>query len=211
MISKKKMPTAKEPAKRKARGEQSRVAILQAAAQLVTLHGLKGLSIGDLAAHLGISKSGLYAHFKSKEELELATIQTALDTFEREVIKPALTQPAGLTRLYALVDEFLGHLRRGVFPGGCFFAAAAAELAPRPGLAHDRVKQIMVGWLGLLEQCIRDAQSQNEVDLKTDAKQLAFETEAMLLSANLFFVMSGEEERLAQARRGIEKLFKKLV
>src|SRR5215813_734097 len=113
---------------RASKGEASRASILLAAAKLATMKGLDGLSIGDLAAEVGMSKSGLYAHFKSKEELELATIETAAAIFDSEVIQPVTRAPAGIARLKSLAHSFLSHLERRVFPGGCFFAAAAAEL-----------------------------------------------------------------------------------
>src|SRR6516165_3315161 len=94
------------------KGQLSRAAILQAAAKLATTKGLDGLSIGDLAAEVGMSKSGLYAHFKSKEELQLATIETAAAILDREVIRPALSVPAGIQRLRALADSFLAYLKR---------------------------------------------------------------------------------------------------
>ena len=102
------------------KGQASRENILLAAAKLATTQGLDGLSIGDLAAEVGMSKSGLYAHFKSKEELELATIEMAATIFDREVLQPVLASPTGLKKLLALVDSFLAYLKRQVFPGGCF-------------------------------------------------------------------------------------------
>src|SRR5262245_57983504 len=107
---------------RLSKGQASRETILLAAAKLATTKGLIGLSIGDLAAEVGMSKSGLYAHFKSKEELELATIATAAAIFDSEVLQPVTRTPAGIARLKALANSFLSHLERRVFPGGCFFA-----------------------------------------------------------------------------------------
>src|SRR4051794_17552708 len=140
-------PGATAGRKPRADGVQSRQAILHAAAELATTRGLEGLSIGELAQHIGMSKSGLYAHFKSKEELELATIETAAGIFEREVLGPAGESPAGLGRVWALAEAFLGHLERRVFPGGCFFATVAAQLASRPGRPRDRVMELQKGWL----------------------------------------------------------------
>src|SRR6266545_2754397 len=100
-------------------GARSRHAILDAAARLATVEGLNGLSIGGLADHIGMSKSGLYAHFKSKEELQLATIDTAATIFDSEVLQPVTPVPAGIERLKALANSFLSHLERRVFPGGC--------------------------------------------------------------------------------------------
>src|SRR6478609_2450948 len=106
--------------KSRADGIESRRTILDAAARLATTHGLEGLSIGDLAQHIGMSKSGLYAHFKSKEELELATIDAAAEIFEDDVIRKVPEAAAGLAKVTALTEAFLAHLARRVFPGGCF-------------------------------------------------------------------------------------------
>jgi len=127
------------PAQRRQRadGRRSRDAILDNAARLATVEGLEGLSIARLAEHTGMSKSGLYAHFTSKEELQLATIERAQEIFETEVLRPARTKPDGLRRLWALSDEFLSHLERNVFPGGCFFAAVGAEFDTHPGASRS--------------------------------------------------------------------------
>src|SRR5262249_13385365 len=158
-------------APRISKGQMSRTAILLAAAKLATTKGLDGLSIGDLAAEVGMSKSGLYAHFRSKEDLELATIKTAAEIFDREVLGPAPAAPAGSQRLRALVDSFLAYLERRVFPGGCFFAAVAMELDTRPGLARDRVVAVQQKWLSLLKQSFLDAQAIGEIDSRADVAQ----------------------------------------
>jgi AcrR family transcriptional regulator len=196
---------------RHSRGQDSRTTILLTAAKLATTKGLAGLSIGDLAAEVGMSKSGLYAHFKSKEELELATIEIAAVIFDREVLQPALTAPAGIERLKALVNSFLGHLERRVFPGGCFFSAVAAELDTRPGPARDRVVEIVGNWLTLLSQCILEAQDLGELDPQTEVAQAVFEIEAMLLAANFLFVMKNDPIHLTQGRRGVENVLARLT
>src|SRR5262249_15142074 len=113
-------PTAANARKPRADGMVSRSVILNAAARLATTRGLEGLSIGELAQHIGMSKSGLYAHFKSKEELELATVETAAEIFETEVLDKVPESVRGLARVAALTDAFLEYLARGIFPGGCF-------------------------------------------------------------------------------------------
>src|SRR5688500_7619204 len=120
---------ASRPDGRRIRGDRTRTAILEGAARLASVEGLEGLSIGRLAEHLGISKSGLYAHFRSKEELQLATIRTAEAIYERDVVGPAMDAPAGAARLLALSDAFFDYVRRGVFPGGCFFVANSLDPA----------------------------------------------------------------------------------
>jgi AcrR family transcriptional regulator len=188
------------------KGQTSRDAILRAAAALATTKGLDGLSIGDLAAAVGMSKSGLYAHFKSKEELELATIATAAAIFDREVLQPVAPVPAGIARLKAVANSFLSHLERKVFPGGCFFAAVAAELDTHPGPARDRVLEVLNSWVSLLKQCILDAQAGGEIDPRAEMDQVVFEIQAMLLAANFLFVMSNDPFRLTQARRGVDSV-----
>jgi AcrR family transcriptional regulator len=188
----------------------SRSAILLAAAKLATSRGLDGLSIGDLAAEVGMSKSGLYAHFKSKEDLELATIETAAEIFDREVLQRAKA-PAGLQQVRALVDAFLSYLKRRVFPGGCFFAGVAMELDARPGPARDRVIEVQRKWQALLRQCYRDAQAAGDVDAEADVEQAVFETHAALLAANLFFVLTDDLTPLTQARQGVENVIARLA
>ena len=117
----------------RADGERTRSAILRAAASLATVDGLEGLSIGNLAAAIGMSKSGVYAHFASKQELQLATVAEAGQVFADEVVQPALVAQAGLAQLAAVCEAFFEHLRRRTFPGGCFFAGAALEMGTRPG------------------------------------------------------------------------------
>jgi AcrR family transcriptional regulator len=196
---------------RHSKGQDSRTAILLAAAKLATTKGLNGLSLGDLAAEVGMSKSGLYAHFKSKEELELATIETAAAIFEREVLQPAMTAHGGTERLNVLVSSFLSHLERKVFPGGCFFSSVAAELDTRPGSARDRVVEVLGNWLALLKQCILEAQDLGEIDSNTDVAQAVFEIEAMLLTANLLFVMMNDSIYLTQGRKGVENVLARLA
>jgi AcrR family transcriptional regulator len=193
------------------KGQASRASILHTAAKLATTRGLDGLSIGDLAAEVGMSKSGLYAHFQSKEELELATIETAAGVFDVEVLQPAATAPAGVARVRALAEAFLSHVERRVFPGGCFFAAVASELDTRPGPARDRVVQVLDRWHALLRQCLVDAQAGREIDPKADVAQAVFEIQAMLLTGNYQFVMSNDPVRLAQARQGVDHVLARLA
>jgi AcrR family transcriptional regulator len=195
---------------RRSKGQTSRETILLTATKLATIKGLSGLSLADLAAEVGMSKSGLYAHFKDKETLELATIETAAAILDREVLQPTMSEHEGLERLRIVADAYLSYLEHRVFPGGCFFAAVAAELDTRPGLARDRVFQVIDGWLSLLRQCIVEAQEIGEVDSKTDVDQAVFEIEAMLLAANFFFTMTNDLIHLSQARKGVESILLRL-
>jgi AcrR family transcriptional regulator len=180
--------------------------ILRAAAELASVEGLEGLSIAALAAHVGLSKSGLFAHFRSKEELQLETIQTAAGIFEEEVIRPALAEPEGLPRLRALAARFLDHLRRRTFPGGCFFASVAAEVDGHPGALRDRIAAIQRGWVMLLEQCVAEAQRAGSIARRAEPRQVAFEVQAMLAGAHSSFLLQSDASALDRAKRGIEEV-----
>jgi AcrR family transcriptional regulator len=195
--------------KPRADGVASRRAILDAAVNLATTRGLEVLSIGELAQHIGMSKSGLYAHFKSKEELELATIETAAEVFGREVLTPAGESPGGLGRVRALCEAFLGHLERRVFPGGCFFATVSAQLASRPGRPRDRVTELQAHWLGQFAAALGRAVDGGELPRGADTGQLVFEVTAMLVRANFAWVVTGDPHVLEQARAGIRHVLER--
>jgi AcrR family transcriptional regulator len=187
-------------------GARSRTAILDAAAALATVDGLEGLSIGDLARQTGMSKSGLYAHFKSKEELQLATIGHAASIFEAEVVAPAYATGIGLRRLWALSESFLAHLERRVFPGGCFFAAVGSEFDSRPGRVKESVAAFSGEWMSQLVDAVKQAQAAGELDATVEAEQLGYEVDALLLMAHATFAMSGDAGVFDRTRRGLERL-----
>jgi len=191
--------------KRRSDGQRSRTAILREAAQLATVEGITGLSIGRLAEAVGMSKSGLFAHFGSKEELQLATVETADAVFEAEVIEPAEGAANGLERLQRLSDGYLRYVEAGTFAGGCFFASALAEVDMRPGPVRDRLVAFSADWLGRLEAALRDAQAEGLIDADEDAGQLAFEIEAALFLANGQFVVARTSEPIERARAAIER------
>jgi AcrR family transcriptional regulator len=187
----------------RADGERSRRTILDAAAKLATVEGLEGLSIGRLADHIGMSKSGLYAHFGSKQELQLAAIETAGAIFEAEVIAPAEQAATPLERLEALCERFLSHLERRVFPGGCFFASAAAEFDTHPGPIRERISDFQRDWADRLAQHIRRAQTAGQLRAAQDPDQLAFEVNSYLLMANMASLLNGNTEPIDRARDAI--------
>jgi AcrR family transcriptional regulator len=195
-------PSESSQRQRRSDGERSRAAILDAATQLATVEGLDGLSIGRLADHIGMSKSGLYAHFGSKEELQLATIDTASEIFVREVIEPARAEQ-GIARLQAIADAFLSYLERRVFPGGCFFAAAQAELDTHPGPVREKLREAGRRWHDYIERQVRGAQELGELKPDEDPAQLAFELDAMLKMATAVFVLHDDARALERARRGV--------
>jgi len=190
--------------RRRSDGERSHREILRAAADLASVEGLEGLSLGALAERVGISKSGLFAHFRSKEELQLETIGMAAEIFQEEVVRPALEAPAGARRLRALADRFLDHLRRRTFPGGCFFASVGAEVDGHPGRVRDRIAAVQREWVGLFERGVADAQAKGEIDRRAEPAQVAFEAVSMLVGAHAAFLLQGSVAALDRARRGVE-------
>jgi AcrR family transcriptional regulator len=170
---------------------------------------LEGLTIGRLATELSMSKSGLFAHFGSKEDLQVATVEAARSIFIREVIRPAFDAERGLVSLWRLCDTWLGYVESGVFRGGCFFAAVAAEFDSRPGLVRDRIAEIMKEWLATLRRAVMEAQSAGELAKEVDPTQLAFEFNALELGANWAFQLYGDKQAFARAREAIlERLYR---
>ena len=185
----------------RADGERTRSAILRAAASLATVDGLEGLSIGNLAAAIGMSKSGLYAHFGSKQELQLATVQEAGRIFADEVVQPALAAPPGLAQLAAVCEAFFEHLRRRTFPGGCFFAGAALEMGTRPGPVKEAVAGFQAGFVDLLRGFVATAIEQNQLPPGEDPDHLAFELNGICLAADANFVLHDNPAVLDLARQ----------
>jgi AcrR family transcriptional regulator len=189
----------------RADGERTRGAILRAAASLATVDGLEGLSIGNLAVAIGMSKSGLYAHFGSKQELQLATVEEAERVFQAEVVQPALTARPGLAQLAAVCEAYLGYLQRRVFPGGCFFAVTALEMGTRPGPVKERVAAIYSGYTALLRTFADTALEQHELPAREDPDRLAFELHAILLAADTKFVLHDDPAALDLARQVVHQ------
>lgn len=194
--------TLTEGPRRRSDGERSRATILDAAARLATVEGLEGLSIGRLADHIGMSKSGLYAHFGSKEELQLAAIDRAVEIFTQEVVEPARRGGRGLARLEAVADSFVSYLERRVFPGGCFFNAVTAEIDSHPGSVREKLAELQRRWLGGLARWVEVAQEAGDLDPAEDPAQLAFELNGMLNMGNAVFVLQQDPAALDRARRG---------
>ena len=186
-------------------GIRSRGAILEAASKLATVEGLDGLSIAGLADAVGMSKSGLFAHFRSKEELQLATIEAAADLFGARVLEPAAAARSADERLRLLVGGYLDYLAADTFPGGCFFASVLAEVDMRPGRVRDRLVDFLGGWLRELEATVRIAQAEGALEPGEDPAQLVFEIEALLLYANAQHVITRSTEPIERARSAIER------
>jgi AcrR family transcriptional regulator len=195
---------ARRQRKQRSDGERSRKAILREAGQLATVEGISGLSISRLAGAVGMSKSGLFAHFGSKEELQVATIEAARAVFTEQVVEPALTAPTGLERLRQLGENFLRYVEGGLYPGGCFFASVAAEMAMRPGPVRDGAVQVLDEFSRHVETAVRDAQTEGAIDASEDAEQLAFDLNAYLSLANAQFALSQRSAPIDRARRALK-------
>jgi AcrR family transcriptional regulator len=171
--------------------------------RIASVEGLGSLTIGRLARELGLSKSGVFAHFRSKRRLQRETIQAAREVFRREVMDPGLAAPEGLARLGSLLEAYLSYVERGVFPGGCFFAHLLAEFDAPPGPIHDEVVEIQRGWLGLLQELVGSAQARGELDPAADAAQLAFELYAPLELANYLSTLQRDPAVVGRGRRAV--------
>jgi AcrR family transcriptional regulator len=189
----------------RADGARSRQAILRAATELATVEGLDGLSLARLADHAGMSKSGLFAHFRSKEDLQMATIDAAAEMFDREVWQPGMAAPPGVRRVLSLCEAFFAYLERAVFPGGCFFVAAAAELDAKKGPVRDHLRAVYSRILEPLDGVIREAQGLGEIDTAEDVAQLIFELDSAMLGANFAYVFFGDPAALDRARLAIRQ------
>lgn len=186
------------------KGERTKQSILDVAVDIASEEGLEGLSIGRLAAELEMSKSGLFAHFGSKEDLQLATIEQARRRFLDEMFLPAMKAEPGLPRVRALMESWLSYAKRSVFRGGCFFYAASAEFDGRPGAVRDRIAELMHEWLGSLEKALNMAREEGHLVANTDPKQLAFEINAVLMAANWSFQLFGDGSAFKRARTTVE-------
>jgi AcrR family transcriptional regulator len=192
------------------KGQRTRNSILEVAAALATEEGLDPLSIGRLAEAMGMSKSGLFAHFGSKEELQLATVEHAAALFVAEVIDPARSAPKGLARIWALCDHMIGYSERQVFPGGCFFAATSFEFNNRPGPVRDRIESMIRSWLSYLEHAVEQAQEAGELDPKVSAREIAFQLDAFAQASNAQYQLFRDPQVFDDARRAIQERLESL-
>jgi len=193
------------PDGRRARGDESRRAILAHAIDTASVEGLDGLTIGRLAEAARHSKSGVATLFGSKEQLQLATVEAARQVFIDEVVEPAGEKSErGLSRVCALICEWLDYSDKRVFKGGCFFAAAAVEFDSKPGPVRDAVVAASSEWEDYLTISIQRAIDAGELPLLDDARQLTFELVSFLEAANtrsLMYSSAEPYERAARAAR----------
>lgn len=196
---------------RRLRGDRTRRAILAKAVDLASIDGLEGLSIGGLASALGVSKSGLFAHFGSKLELQLATIDAAAELFEEAVWAPVAELDAGLPRLLGVIRSWLDYFHHNVFAGGCFFANAQHEFDSRPGPLHDRIATQEQRWTDALAALVGAAQRRGHIRPEIDPKQLAFEFDAAGTMGNLWWQLNGEPKAFDYAAAAIRRSLESAV
>jgi AcrR family transcriptional regulator len=190
------------------KGEQTREAILLHALRLATRVGFEGLTIGRLADDLKLSKSGLFAHFGSKEALQVKVLELASRRFVDEVIRPALGAPRGVRRVRALFERWLAWETSPSLPGGCPFNAAATELDDRPGPARDYVVRSQRDWLETIAGTARTAVQEGDFDAALDCEQFAHELQSIMLGyAHASRLMKDPKAR-ARTERAFEALLR---
>jgi AcrR family transcriptional regulator len=185
----------REPGK----GAATRAAILERAVDLASVEGLEGLTIGRLATELEMSKSGLFAHFGSKQELQLAVVEAAAQRFRRTVVEPAVTAPEGAPRLRAMAGAYLDHLEGDAYSGGCFWGAASADYDDRPGPVRDAIAAALDGWLAELER-------QAGLAGHEEPGRVAFELYAMVMGANSRYRIGADPRVFEYARDAVGRL-----
>ncbi len=194
------------PRRRPADVMRTRDEVLRRALDLATIEGLDGISLGRLAEASSLSKSGLFAQFGSKEELQLAVVEVAETVFEHRVLAAAESSAAGLERLAALARAWLEHVEHAPSRGGCFFAAASLEMDDRPGRVRDRVAALTGAWLSRLEAEAAEAAGRGQLQADLDAAQLAFEIHAFVQEANWSFQLHGDAAAFRRAARAIRRV-----
>jgi AcrR family transcriptional regulator len=189
------------------KGEQTRSLILDDATAFASQVGLEGLSIGSLAGRLGMSKSGLFAHFGSKEDLQLQTLKHAQQLFADRVFAPALKQPPGLPRLQAVFSNWIAWIESSdEFPGGCVIVAAATEFDDRPGAVRDALASGQRELRGAIVKAVRLAVDEGHLDPKTDAWQFGFEILGIVLATHHDHRLLGDTRAAARAKQAFERL-----
>jgi len=181
----------------RSKGERTRAAILGRAVDLASVEGLERLTIGRLAADLGMSKSGLFAHFGSKLDLQLATVAAAAERFVAMVIAPSLDAPDGAPRLRAMAEHYFDYI--ATFEGGCFWGSTASEYDDRPGPVRDAIAASMEAWIVELVR-------QSEAAGVTDPDRYAFELYAVVMGANSRYRLSGDRRVFDLARAALARL-----
>jgi len=199
-----KVNPANETDGRRERGDRTRRAVSTAAAALASVDGLGGVTLSQVADALGMSKSSIQAAFATKEQLQLAAVEAATETFMREVVTPGMSKPEGLPRLRGLAESWLAYVEHRVFPGGCFMVATLSEFDSRPGPVRDALRRARRGWLKLLEHNAQVAQAAGDIPDHPAPALVAFEVDALLSMGNVQRNITDDTGALDDARRLIE-------
>lgn len=195
---------------KQSRGSQTQAEILSHAVKIASLEGLAGLTIGRLARELKMSKSGLFAHFRSKQRLELATIERAWEIFSDEVVSPAEQSREGIARLWALCDLWLQHIERRAFQGSYFFAGAFLRYAGRPGHVSSRITEAVHQWFEVLRDSVRAAQKHGEIEEGGNPRQISFDLQGLLIGA-YWIRLVGHDEAFEEARTGVLRVLARVA
>ncbi len=183
--------------------------ILKAAMDLATIKGLDGLTIGGLATHIGLSKSGLFSHFGSKEKLQVDVVKAARKVFILEVIVPVNSMPSGIRRLYEFSKSWIGYSNRKISDGGCFFSTTSLEFNTKPGAVRDEVSRSMALWLNVLKRQVQVAIRKKELSDNADPDQLAFIINSLCMGANWSIQMFNDDQAADRALKSIIMVLKK--
>jgi len=184
---------------------ETRAAVTETAVDRASVEGLEGLTLGALAGEMEMRKSSVFSLFGSKEELQRATLDAAVDQFTDEVWGPVADEQAGLPRLLAICDSWLDYHRRESLPGGCFLTTATIEYDARPGPLRDQVAQTMKRWLGLLEREAATAIDAGELPSGIDPADIAFELNALAAAASYGFQLNRDPKVFDRARRSMRR------
>ncbi|HEV2344618.1 MAG TPA: TetR/AcrR family transcriptional regulator [Actinocrinis sp.] len=185
------------------RGNRTRRLVLRRAMDIASVEGLKSPTLGRLAEELKLSKSGVFAVFGSKEELQLAAVRAAAEVFVGHVVNPALAAPPGLKRVWRTCESWLEYSRGRVFPGGCFFLSVTAEYDAQPGPVRDAVAQARSEWFEFVRRVIESAAKRGQLRPQTDPAQLAFELIAFLELSNSESLLRGDADPYRMAAEAI--------
>jgi AcrR family transcriptional regulator len=189
------------------KGERTRAAILDAALRLVSSSGLEGLTIGTLADATGMSKSGLFAHFGSREELLLAVLNHGQQEFIEVVLNPALKKPRGLPRLRAMFVNWLDWTESADLPGGCPMIGGATEFDDKPGPVKDMLAAGQRAWIDTLQRAVRQAIEEGQVRAGTDPEQIAFEMFGIALVVHHHRRLLGYQKARERALAALDALY----
>ena len=188
------------------KGTQTRSVILDHAVAVASQFGLEGLTIGGLAKATGLSKSGLFAHFDSKENLQLQVLRAGVERFLSVVVAPSLTEPRGIPRIRAFFDHWMEWDEQSGLPGGCLFIAAVHEFDDRPGAVHDRLVQYQLEWTEFLAKAARIAIDAGDFRMDLDPKQFAFDFQSIVFGYHYFSRLFKDPDALERARKTFEHL-----